>query len=81
MPQTIETNIEELKINYTIVSGTNAENYVYVLKLDDGTIKVFENFMEGNNYTIKLTVKPNIITFDASTAVWADKTATANTYQ
>ena len=78
MPQSIETNVEKLTIDYTIVSGTNEQNYNYVLKFDDGTDKIFENFMEGNNYTIKLTVKPNVITFDASTAVWADKTATAD---
>lgn len=76
MPQSIETNVEKLTINYSIVSGTVEQNYNYVLKLDDGeNPKVFENFLERNNYTIFLTVRPNVITFDASTTTWTDKSA------
>ena len=79
MPQSIETNVEKLTINYSIVSGTVEQNYNYVLKLDDGeNAKVFENFLERNNYTIFLTVRPNVITFDASTDAWVDKTASSN---
>ena len=79
MPQSIETNVEKLTINYSIVSGTIEQNYNYVLKLDDGeNPKVFENFLERNNYTIFLTVRPNVITFDASTDAWVDKTASSN---
>lgn len=79
MPQAIEQETEKLTIDYTIVSGTNRENYNYVLSLSDSLgNKVFENFMESNNYTIKLTIKPNVITFDASTEVWTDKTASQN---
>lgn len=75
MPQTIEQETEKLTIDYTIVSGTNRENYNYVLSLNDSLgNKVFENFMESNNYTIKLTIKPNVIMFDASTDSWTDKT-------
>ena len=78
MPQAIETNVEKLTIDYTIVSSGNPQNYNYVLKFDDGTNKIFDSFMDGNNYTIILTVKPNVITFDASTVVWADQNATAD---
>ena len=73
MPQSIEVENEKLIIDYTIVSGEHAENYNYQLSLKDSVgYEVFNNFMEKNNYTIKLTVKPNVITFDASTDAWND---------
>lgn len=73
MPQTIEQEVEKLSIDYTIVTETRSENYNYVLALQDSVgYKVFDNFQEQNNYTIKLTVKPNVITFDASTDAWTD---------
>jgi hypothetical protein len=73
MPQSIEVENEKLIIDYSIVSGEHAENYNYQLSLKDSLgYKVFDNFMEKNNYTIKLTVKPNVITFDASTDAWND---------
>lgn len=87
MPQSIEEYTKEndvwvkgeyLTINYTIVSGNNSENYNYVLPLQEGEVKIFENFQERNNYTIFLTVRPNVITFDASTDVWTDKNASSN---
>lgn len=87
MPQSIEeytkendvwTKGEYVTINYTIVSGDNSENYNYVLPLYEGDVKVFDNFQERNNYTIFLTVRPNVITFDASTNVWTDKNASSN---
>ena len=88
MPQTIEQYTEEndvyvkgeyLTIDYSIVSGTVEQNYNYVLNLkDNDTKKVFDNFQERNNYTIFLTIRPNVITFDASTTVWTDKSNSAN---
>ena len=79
MPQSIEEETEKLTIDYTIVSGSNRENYNYVLSLNDSLgNKVFDNFMESNNYTLKLTIKPNVITFDASTDAWTDQTASQN---
>jgi hypothetical protein len=73
MPQSIEQEAEKLFIGYRIVSGDHTEKYNYQLYLQDSVgYKVFDNFMEKNNYTIKLTVKPNVITFDASTDVWND---------
>lgn len=73
MPQSIEKEVEKLAINYTIVTETRSENYDYVLALQDSVgTKVFDNFQEQNNYTIKLTVKPNVITFDASSEGWND---------
>lgn len=77
MPQSIEKDVEKLIIDYTIVTETREEKYNYELKFDDGDPKhkVFENFRERNNYTISLTVRPNIITFDASAILWVDKTS------
>ena len=85
MPQPIDQNVEKVIVDYRIVSTNKnnevrTEKYNYVLKLDDSEtrVKVFgannNYFLEKNNYTIKLTVKPNIITFDASTEVWTNKT-------
>ena len=76
MPQSIEQNVEKLIIDYTIVTETREEKYNYELKFDDSqNNKVFENFRERNNYTVSLTVRPNIITFDASATLWVDQTA------
>jgi len=75
---------EKLIIDYTIVSSTGdpenprVENFNYMLKLNDGEKMVFENFREKNNYTIFLTVRPNIITFDATTDAWIDKNYTGS---
>ena len=75
MPQSIEKEVEKVIVDYKIVSGNNIEKYNYVLCLHDSVDnKVFDNFMEKNNYTLKLTVKPNVITFDAGTEVWTNKT-------
>lgn len=78
MPQSIEANVEKLNIKYRIVSGTVEQKYDYVLKFDDGENRVFENFQDRNNYTVFLTVRPNVITFDASSVVWTDKNANSN---
>jgi hypothetical protein len=81
MPQSIEEYTEEndvwvkgekLTIAYRIVSGDHTEKYNYVLPLHEGNVIVFDKFQERNNYTIFLTVKPNVITFDASTDAWND---------
>lgn len=80
MPQSIEEKTEKLNIKYRIVEGTLEQSYDYVLNLIDGNTKVFdESFQERNNYTIFLTVRPNVITFDASTFVWTDNNANAVT--
>ena len=79
MPQSIEENVEKVFVKYRIISGTVEQSYSQMIKLIDGDVKVFENFQERNNYTLFLTVRPNVITFDASTATWEDKNAYANT--
>ena len=78
MPQSIEENVEKVFVKYRIISGTVEQSYSQIIKLIDGNVKVFENFQERNNYTLFLTVRPNVITFDASTSAWTDKTANSN---
>ena len=90
MPQAIDEYTEDetthdyikgeyLTINYSIVSETLTQNFNYVLKFKEADLKVFgDNFQERNNYTLFLTVRPNVITFDASTDVWTDKNASSN---
>lgn len=78
MPQTIEYKVEKLIVDYRIVSGDNTQKYNYVLNLFDEDHNLFANFMEKNNYTIKLTVAPNVIAFDACTEVWNNQDAGAN---
>ena len=74
MPQTIEQQVEKLIVDYRIKTTNKEEKYNYVLDLyDEEGYKVFANFMEHNNYTIKLTVKPNVITFDACSEVWTNQ--------
>jgi|GEM_PF-1113145 len=70
MPQTIEANVEKLILDYTIKTDTRSENYNYILNLNDGQYKVFDSFTDGNKYSIKLTVRPNVITFDTTTENW-----------
>lgn len=71
MPQSIEENAEKLTVDYAIVSGSYQENYHYELNLNDGSYRVFDSFMDGNKYIIYLTIRPNVITFDAQTMDWA----------
>lgn len=78
MPQSIEDKVEKLNIKYRIKSGNVEQSYDYVLNLIDGEAKVFENFQDRNNYTIFLTVRPNVISFAATTSAWTDKSASSN---
>lgn len=90
MPQAIDEYTEDetthdyikgeyLTINYSIVSETLTQNFNYVLKFKEADFKVFgDNFQERNNYTLFLTVRPNVITFDAATSGWEDKSASSN---
>lgn len=79
MPQSIENKGEKMVIKYEIVSGPSTaphtEKYTYQLYFKDGTDVVFANFMDRNNYTLKLTISPNTITFDANATTWVDNLA------
>lgn len=70
LPQSIETYNEKLVIDYVIVSGNYTESYNYMLNLHDSGYSVYDNFMDGNKYTIKFTLRPNAITFDATIDDW-----------
>jgi hypothetical protein len=39
---------------------------------------MFDRFTSGNNYTLIITIAPDIITFDAGSGRWDDNTASAN---
>lgn len=79
MPQSIENKGEKMVIKYEIVSGPSTaphtEKYTYELYFKDGANVVFANFMDRNNYTLKMTVSPYVITFDAKATTWTDQTA------
>ena len=81
MPQTVPATTSDdeayLILKYRIVTGSGAtahtEDYTYRFKLADA----FELFYDRCNYTLNFTIDPDIITFDASVAVW-DDTNTSN---
>lgn len=70
MPQSV--NAEVLTMIYTITTGEGddayTEKFKYVMNLKDA----FTNFMDRNNYTIKFTIDPDVIEFDASAYEWID---------
>lgn len=80
MPQGIERDNEALKMEYVIGNQT----YKYELKFwRNDTLKdinnqdsivpriVFPNLMDRSKYTLKLTIDPDAIIFDAAAAEWA----------
>ena len=58
----------KLAIKYTIKKGEHTEAFTYNMDLKDA----FTSFFDRSNYTLKFTIGPSVITFDASTAAWAD---------
>ena len=71
MPQEV-ANTATLTLKYQIVTGTGAtahkENYTYQMNMDTA----FASYLDRHNYTLKLTIDPTVITFDASATLWAD---------
>ena len=58
----------KLAIKYTIKRGEHTESFIYNMDLKDA----FTSFFDRSNYTLKFTIGPSVITFDASAAAWAD---------
>lgn len=96
MPQSVEkdvTDAEKLYIEYEIITGTgndaHHETYKYELPFrtdiltgtDPVEQTVFDEFMDRSNYTLKLTIQPTVITFDAEAVKWAPKTAVNETIE
>ena len=71
MPQEV-ANTATLTLKYQIVTGTGAtahkENYTYQMNMD----AAFASYLDRHNYTLKLTIEPTVITFDAVASAWAD---------
>lgn len=74
MPQKITAeNQVKLTAKYTIKSGNHTEDYTSVLDLYE--VEQFHQFFDGYNYTLRLTIGPDMIKFDSSVGTWADQTA------
>ena len=58
----------KLAIRYTIKRGDHTESFPYIMDLKDA----FTSFFDRTNYTLKFTIGPSPITFDASAAAWSD---------
>ena len=67
IPQPIG-NDPKLAIKYTIKRGEHSEVFTYDMDLKDA----FTSFFDRSNYTLKFTIGPSVITFDASAATWAN---------
>lgn len=72
MPQVIADAQSTLTLRYSIETGTapdtHLENYIRTIDLNDA----FTSFFDRYNYTLNLTIEPEIITFDASAVDWSD---------
>ena len=78
IPQTIDAdNKVILTAKYTIKSGTYSEDYTY--KLDLHSVAALNEFFDGYNYTLKFTIQPDVIKFDASVTPWDDQNGVAKT--
>jgi len=79
MPQTIADDQVALVVKYTITSSTYFEDYTYKLDLYD--IAALRKFFDGYNYTLKFTIEPDVIKFDATVTPWTDQAAVNQTIQ
>jgi len=77
MPQTIDDDQVTLKAKYTIQTGGYSENYTYQLDLHD--VEALRKYFDGYNYTLKFTIQPNVIKFDANVTVWDSQPASNQT--
>ena len=74
IPQDVDAG-NTVKISYTITSqGGHTERFTGTFNLNN----MFNRFTGGNNYTLIITIAPDIITFDAGSGRWDDNTASAN---
>ena len=58
----------KVAIKYTIKRGEHSEAFTYDMDLKDA----FTSLFDRSNYTLKFTIGPSVITFDASAAAWAN---------
>jgi len=77
MPQTIADDQVTLKAKYTIQTGGYSEDYTYQLDLYD--VEALRKYFDGYNYTLKFTIQPDVIKFDAEVTVWDNQAASNQT--
>lgn len=68
MPQAVAANTATLTLKYQIVKGTHKEDYTYQLDMS----QAFTSYLDRHNYTLKLTIQPLVIMFDATSSAWED---------
>lgn len=72
MPQTVADDIATLTIKYQIVTGTGANAHAEDFTRTFDMYDAFTSYLDRHNYTLKLTIEPQIIKFDATAATWDD---------
>lgn len=66
IPQEVDPG-NTVKISYTTTShDAHTERYIGIFNLNS----VFDRFVGGNNYTLVITISPDVITFDAGSGSW-----------
>jgi hypothetical protein len=77
IPQAVAANAATLTLKYQIVTGTGTnkheEDYTYTLDMN----QAFASYLDRHNYNLNLTIKPDVITFDATASSW-DNGGTVN---
>lgn len=72
MPQAVAAQTSTLTIKYQIVTGTgedaHAEDFTRTFDMN----QAFASYLDRHNYTLNFTIEPDVITFDAAAALWAD---------
>ena len=79
MPQAIADDQATLIVKYTIKSGEHTEAYKYHQDLYD--ISQLRKFFDGFNYTLLLTIGPDMIKFDSKVSTWDNQTVIENNIQ
>jgi len=73
MPQGVSA--EKLTLVYEITTGTGSDAHTEEFAYNMDLNKAFTSFMDRNNYTLKFTIEPLVIKFDATATLWADQPA------
>lgn len=70
IPQAVADSTATLTLKYQIVTGTGTnkheEDYTYTLDMN----QAFASYLDRHNYNLNLTIKPDVITFDATASSW-----------
>ena len=70
IPQAVAASTATLTLKYQIVTGTGTnkheEDYTYTLDMN----QAFASYLDRHNYNLNLTIKPDVITFDATASSW-----------